>query len=166
MDAAYIQVRWIVRKLRYEIFNFFASGMHSGNVHGCKDNTEKYQRKRTTVVAILTGDEQRVGAAGLTPWRWNQECFSGLSPFIIPCSVSQEIPGGQLDTEGVSHLEYMRRPWMKKLQWTKEKFSHHQHWHTNSCTSKRCRTDLPSLFLLHTSRVSITIFPRALRDTF
>lgn len=31
---------------------------------------------------------------------------------------------------------------------------------------KYLKTHLPSLLLLHTSRVSITIFPRVLRDTF
>lgn len=43
--------------------------------------------------------------------------------------------------------------------------------HKKSCVNmttwdKRCRTNLPSPLLLHTSKVSITIFPRALRDTF
>lgn len=121
----------------------------------------------TTAVAYLTGDEQRVDAAGLTPWRWNQRFLSALFAFII-LSVSMEIPGGQLDTEGVSYLQDLRWTWTgkDKRQFQRQVTSNTMNELTVDTSTGRCRAHLPFPLLLHTSRVSITIFPSSLRDTF
>lgn len=79
--------------------------------------------------------------------------------FFCPCiivHVPQEILRGQLGAEGVGHLQNLRRIWRKRCE--EDYSSRHQ--------GQILQTRVPSLLLLQASRVSITIFPRVLRDTF
>lgn len=73
----------------------------------------------------------------------------------ISVDVPQEILGGQLGTEGISHLQNLS--WI----WRKDESNM-----TAATINGGLKAHVPSLLLLQTSRVSITIFPRVLRDTF
>lgn len=79
------------------------------------------------MLAYLTGDEQRVDAAGLMPRRPNQEFVSALTTFSsILLTTSKEITGGQPEAESISYLQDLRGTWMGKLKELKRERVKHQ----------------------------------------